>query len=142
MWILISCGYLAIVLNCNLSSNYFLINERIHSCKPFLHCFILQLLSKLCDLSCELCVGTQIYVLNLILKDKSSTWVILIYISIWIYVLKFILHPMQLVGWQPNAWSYPSITSRKNSINGCESDILMHPIMRIYHDSILIPIFR
>ena len=27
-----------------------MINESIHSCKPFLHCFILQLLSKLCDL--------------------------------------------------------------------------------------------
>ena len=38
----------------------------IHSCKPFLHRFILQLLSKLYDLSCELCVGPQIYVLNLI----------------------------------------------------------------------------
>ena len=41
-------------------------NESIHSYKPFLHCFILQLLSKLCDLSCELCVCPQIYVLNLI----------------------------------------------------------------------------
>ena len=40
--------------------------KSIHSYKPFLHCFILQLLIKLCDLLCELCVCLQIYVLNLI----------------------------------------------------------------------------
>ena len=41
----------------------FLINESIHSCKP-LHCFILQWLSKLWDLLCELCVCLQIYMLK------------------------------------------------------------------------------
>ena len=41
-----------------------------------MHCFILQLLSKLCDLSCELCVCPQIYELNLIwyqCLSKQST---------------------------------------------------------------------
>ena len=62
MWIQISCGYLAIVLHCNYYLITFYINESI---QPFLHCFIIHLLSKLCDLSCELCVCPQIYVLNL-----------------------------------------------------------------------------
>ena len=48
-----------------------MINEIIHSWKPFLHCFIPQLLSKLCDLSCDLCVCPHIYVLNLIAPSCS-----------------------------------------------------------------------
>ena len=76
----------AIVLHCNYYLINFLINQSIHSCKPYFYCFILQLLSKLCDLFCELCVCPHIYVINLIWyhilsgQDTSppriSSWII------------------------------------------------------------------
>ena len=43
-----------------------MINENIHNRKPFLHCSFFNFRVKLYDLSCELCVGLEIYVLNLI----------------------------------------------------------------------------
>ena len=96
MWIRIACGYLAILIHCNYYLITFWLMKSVHSCKPFLHCFILQLLSKLCDLFCELCVCLQIYVLNLIWyqslggKDTSPP-----YISYWIiFRAKFLLRAL------------------------------------------------
>ena len=82
-----SCGFefhvaiKAIVLHCNYYLITFFINESIHSCKPFLQCFILQLLIKLCDLSCELCVCPQIRVLNLIRYQSLGDKALLLLIS-------------------------------------------------------------
>ena len=102
MWIRIACGYLAIVFHCNYYLITFFINESIHSCKPFLHCFILQLLSKLCDLFCELFVCLQVYVPNLygIRASMDKTLVLLrspVGSFFWAKLLLPVLHQKQRI---------------------------------------------
>jgi len=65
-----SCGFellvaiKAILHHCNYYLDYFFWLMKAFTAASLLHCFILQWLSKLWDLLCELCVCLQIYMLK------------------------------------------------------------------------------
>ena len=65
-----SCGFellvaiKAILHHCNYYLDYFFLLMKAFTAASLLHCFILQWLSKLWDLLCELCVCLHIYMLK------------------------------------------------------------------------------